>query len=252
MNSTNKILELNNISKTYYSIKDEVQVLNDISFDVYKNDFIGIIGPSGCGKSSILNIISNLDIDYKGKITKLKDLKIGYMFQEDTLFPWLTIYENAILPLTIAKKKTKENLKYVENLLIKYNLYDFKNKYPNELSGGMKQRLSLIRTLSSKPDLLLLDEPYSALDYQTRLNVSNDVYKIIKEEQITAIIVTHDIEEAISMCNKIIVLSNRPTQIKNTHIIKLTNNKDPISNRKTKEFPYYLNIIWKELNTNDT
>lgn len=245
MNSTNKLLEINNLSKTYYSLKDEIKVLNNISFDVYKNDFIGIIGPSGCGKSSILNIISNLDKDYKGTINKKENIKIGYMFQEDNLFSWLTIYENAILPLTISKTKTKENLNYVENLLKKYNLYEFKNKYPNELSGGMKQRLALIRTLAFKPDILLLDEPFSALDYQTRLKVSNDVYKIIKEEQKTTIIVTHDIEEAISMCNKIIVLSNRPTNIINTHIIKLSN--DPIHNRKTKEFLYYLNIIWKEI-----
>lgn len=251
MNSTNKILEINNLSKTYYSLKDETHVLDNISFDVYKNDFIGIIGPSGCGKSSILNIISNLDNDYKGEILKKENLKIGYMFQEDNLFPWLTIYENALLPLTITKTKTKENIDYIENLLKKYNLYEFKEKYPNDLSGGMKQRLALIRTLASKPDILLLDEPYSALDYQTRLKVSNDVFNIIKSEKITAIIVTHDIEEAISMCNKIIVLSNRPTKIKNNHIIKLTDSKDPIHNRKTKEFPYYLNIIWKEIDNDN-
>lgn len=195
MNSINKILEINNLSKTYYSIKDITHVLDNISFDVYKNDFIGIIGPSGCGKSSILNIISNLDNEYKGEIQKKENLKIGYMFQEDNLFPWLTIYENALLPLTIAKTKTKENIEYIEELLKKYNLYEFKEKYPNDLSGGMKQRLALIRTLASKPDILLLDEPYSALDYQTRLKVSNDVFNIIKSEKITAIIVTHDIEE---------------------------------------------------------
>ncbi len=251
MNSTNKLLEVNNLSKTYYSLKDEVKVIDNISFDVYSNDFIGIIGPSGCGKSSILNIVSNLDKEYKGNIIKKENIKIGYMFQEDNLFPWLTIYENALLPLTITKTKTKENINYVEKLLRKYNLEEFKNKYPNELSGGMKQRLALIRTLAFKPDILLLDEPYSALDYQTRLKVSNDVFNIIKEEKKTAIIVTHDIEEAISMCNKIIVLSNRPTNIINTHIIKLSNSKDPISNRKTKEFPYYLNIIWKEIEDND-
>lgn len=207
MNSINKILEINNLSKTYYSIKDITHVLDNISFDVYKNDFIGIIGPSGCGKSSILNIISNLDNEYKGEIQKKENLKIGYMFQEDNLFPWLTIYENALLPLTIAKTKTKENIEYIEELLKKYNLYEFKEKYPNDLSGGMKQRLALIRTLASKPDILLLDEPYSALDYQTRLKVSNDVFNIIKSEKITAIIVTHDIEEVIYRINIPLFLS---------------------------------------------
>lgn len=244
MNSTEKLLSINNLSKTFHSENDEIKVLDNISFDVYKKDFIGIIGPSGCGKSSILNIISNLDKDYKGTIDK-QNIKIGYMFQEDTLFNWLTIYENILLTLKITKENTKENKTYVDTLLKKYNLYEFKNKYPNELSGGMKQRVSLIRTLSYKPDILLLDEPFSALDYQTRLKVSEDVYKIIKKENKTAIIVTHDIEEAISLCNKIIVLSNRPTHIIKTHVLKLQNN--PIEHRNSKEFSYYHNLIWEEI-----
>ena len=243
MNSIKKILSINNLSKTFYSLTDEIKVLDNISFDVLENDFIGIIGPSGCGKSSILNIISNLDTKYKGTIKK-QNIKIGYMFQEDTLFDWLTVYENIILALKITKSNTKENQNYVKNLLKKYNLYEFKNKYPHELSGGMKQRISLIRTLSYKPDILLLDEPFSALDYQTRIKISEDVYNIIKNENKTAIIVTHDIEEAIALCNKVIVLSNRPTTIINTHIIKLDNQTQK---RNTKEFSYYYYQIWKEI-----
>lgn len=243
MNSIKKLLSINNLSKTFYSLKDEIKVLDNISFDVYENDFIGIIGPSGCGKSSILNIISNLDKEYTGTIKK-KNIKIGYMFQEDTLFDWLTVYENILLTLKITKSNTKENQNYVNNLLKKYNLYEFKDKYPNELSGGMKQRISLIRTLSYKPDILLLDEPFSALDYQTRIKIRNDVYNIIKNENKTAIIVTHDIEEAISLCNKIIVLSQRPTTIINTHIIKIN---DQTERRNSKEFSYYYNQIWKEI-----
>ena len=243
MNSIKKILSINNLSKTFYSLTDEIKVLDNISFDVLENDFIGIIGPSGCGKSSILNIISNLDTKYKGTIKK-QNIKIGYMFQEDTLFDWLTVYENIILALKITKSNTKENQNYVKNLLKKYNLYEFKNKYPHELSGGMKQRISLIRTLSYKPDILLLDEPFSALDYQTRIKISEDVYNIIKNENKTAIIVSHDIEEAIALCNKVIVLSNRPTTIINTHIIKLDNQTQK---RNTKEFSYYYNQIWKEI-----
>ena len=248
MTSTNKLLEINKLSKTFYSLNDELLVIDNISFDVFKNDVIALIGPSGCGKSSILNIISNLDKNYKGKIIKKQNIKIAYMFQEDTLFDWLTIYENATFNLKLTKQLTNENINYVNNLLKKYKLYEFKNKYPNELSGGMKQRLSLIRTLSLKPDILLLDEPFSALDYQTKLKILCDVYKIIKEENITAIIVTHDIEEAISLCNKIIVLTNRPTKIKNIHIIKT--NKNPIEIRDTKEFSYYHNLIWKEIDKN--
>ena len=250
MNTIKKLLSINGLSKTYYSLKDETKVLDDISFDIYEGDFIGLIGPSGCGKSSILNILSSLDKEYKGTIKTKENLKIGYMFQEDTLFPWLTIYDNAMLGLKISKTYTKENINYIDNLLKKYNLYDFKDKYPKELSGGMKQRLSLIRTLAFKPNILLLDEPYSALDYQTKLKVSNDVYQIIKNENKTAIIVTHDIEEAISMCSKIIVLSKRPTKIINSHIIKLSDSKDPINNRKAKEFSYYHNLIWKEIEKN--
>lgn len=250
MNLTNKILSVNNLSKTFYSLNDEIKVLNNVSFDIYENEFIGIIGPSGCGKSSILNILSNLDKSYNGNIKYKDDIKIGYMLQEDALFPWLTIYDNAILGLKISKKLNEENANYVINLLKKYGLIEFREKYPNELSGGMKQRLALIRTLATSPDILLLDEPYSALDYQTRLKVGNDVYNIIKEEHKTAIIVTHDIAEAISMCSKIIVLSNRPAKIKSIHKIELTDSKNPIENRKAKEFSSYYDLIWKEIDDN--
>lgn len=250
MNSTNKLLTVNNLSKTYYSLKDEILVLDNISFDVYEGDFIGIIGPSGCGKSSILNILSSLDKEFKGNINLKENITIGYMFQEDALFPWLTIYENAILGLKISKCLTKEKKEYVNYLLKKYGLIEFKDKYPNELSGGMKQRLALIRTLATNPDILLLDEPYSALDYQTRLKVGNDVFNIIKEEKKTVIIVTHDIEEAVSMCSKIIVLSKRPAKIKNIYNIILTDSSVPIENRKAKEFSSYYNLIWKEIDDN--
>lgn len=247
MNLTNKILSINNVSKSYYSLNGETNALDNISFDLYEGEFLGIIGPSGCGKSSILNIISGLDKEYKGKIWIKDGIKIGYMFQEDVLFPWLTILDNALLGLKISKKLNQENKNYVLNLLKKYGLYDFRNKYPSELSGGMKQRLALIRTLATKPDILLLDEPYSALDYQTRLNVGNDVYNIIKEEKKTVIIVTHDLSEAIASCDRIIVFSKRPSTIKNIHNIELTNKKSPIENRKTKEFSIYYDIIWKEI-----
>ncbi len=212
MNST-KILEVKSLYKKYHTLTNEIDVLNNINFSINKNDFVALIGPSGCGKSSILNIISNQDKNYDGQVIIKDNIKIGYMFQEDTLFPWLTVYQNAILGLKITKSLNKDNINYVEKLLKKYNLYSFKDNYPTSLSGGMKQRLSLIRTLAIKPDLLLLDEPFSALDYETKLQVRDDVYKILKEENITMLIVTHDIEEAKYLCNKIIVLSKRPSSV---------------------------------------
>lgn len=240
------LIKISNLSKSYYSINGETKTLNNISFDI-DNEFTGIIGPSGCGKSSILNIISNQDKDYNGNIIKNDNLKIGYMFQEDVLFPWLTIYENAILGLKISKTLNDENTKYVFHLLKKYNLFEFKDKYPHELSGGMKQRVALIRTLAIKPDLLLLDEPFSALDYQTRLNVCDDVYKIIKEENKAVVIVTHDVSEAVSFCDKVIVLSKRPANIKNVYNIKYDKKDAPTNNRKTKEFQDYFNLIWSDI-----
>jgi NitT/TauT family transport system ATP-binding protein len=233
MNSTN-ILSIKNLSKTYHTSLGETLAIKDISFDIKKEEFIGIIGPSGCGKSSILNIISNLDKDYTGKILINNNIKIAYMLQEDALFPWLTIMDNVLLPLKIEKKLTKENMIYATTLLKKYGLYEFKDKYPSFLSGGMKQRVALIRTLALKPDILLLDEAFSALDYQTKIKVSQDVYNIIKNENKTAILVTHDISEAIRLCNRIIVLSNRPSKIINTYDIN--NNID------------YHELIWNDLN----
>ena len=194
----NNILNVYNLSKTYHTILGETLAIKDITFDINKDEFVGIIGPSGCGKSSILNLISGLDKDYTGCININKNIKIAYMLQEDALFPWLTIIDNVLLPLKIKNNLTKDNIEYAKKLLKKYDLYDFKDKYPSFLSGGMKQRVALIRTLTLKPDILLLDEPFSALDYQTRLKVSDDVYKIIKNEHKTALIVSHDISECIS------------------------------------------------------
>ena len=249
--NTSSILEVKNISKVYHTIEGEIEALNNISFNINSGDFIGLIGPSGCGKSSILNIISNLDKNYKGNINIKNGIKVSYMLQEDTLFPWLTVFDNALLGLRIKHKLNKDNKEYVVSLLKKYGLYDFINKYPNSLSGGMKQRLALIRTLAMKPDILLLDEPYSALDYQTRLKVGDDVFKIIKEENKTVVIVTHDIAEAISMCNKIIVFSKRPAIIKNIHEINLSNKSTPINNRESKEFKDYYKLIWKEIDNSE-
>ena len=196
-----KILQVKNISKKYQSKQGEIKALENVSFDINKGEFVSIIGPSGCGKSTLLSIISGLEEKTEGeiiieeeKINKISN-KIGYMLQKDCLLEWRTILENVMLGLELKKIKTNKTKEYAINLLKKYNLYEFKDKYPSELSGGMRQRVALIRTLAVKPKILLLDEAFSALDYQTRIMVTNDIYKILKKEKITALIVTHDISE---------------------------------------------------------
>ena len=243
----NNLLEISNLKKSYYTKNGEIKAIDDISFKVKKGTFLSIVGSSGCGKSTLLNIIAGLDKKTDGIITFSKDIKIGYMLQEDALLPYLTVFENAVLGLELLGISDEENKKYVENLLITYGLKKFMNKYPHELSGGMKQRVALIRTLAIKPDLLLLDEPFSALDYQSRLKVSDDVYKIIKNENKTVIMITHDIAEAISLSDEVYVLSKRPSKIKKTYIINLTDKSTPINNRKCKEFPIYYEKIWSDL-----
>lgn len=243
-----KLLEINNISKTFNTLNGEINAIKSISFDVNNEQFIAIVGSSGCGKSTLLNIISGLLEKTNGTIKFYKENPIiGYMLQEDALLPYLNILDNATLGLSLKKIKTKENIEYTKRLLETYGLKDFIYKYPKELSGGMKQRVALIRTLAIKPDILLLDEPFSALDYQSRLSVSEDVYNIIKKEKKTVIMITHDIAEAISLSDKIIVLSKRPSIVKKIYDIKMENKSTPINNRTCKEFSDYYNKIWRDL-----
>ena len=198
-----KILSLKNISKKYQAKNGEIIAIENISFDVEKGEFVSIIGPSGCGKSTLLSIISGLEEKNTGNIIIDNEEviglspKIGYMLQKDSLLEWRTIYKNVIFGLEVKKIKNRENEEYVINLLKKYGLYEFKDKYPTQLSGGMRQRVALIRTLAIKPRILLLDEAFSALDYQTRIMVTNDIFQILKNEQITVLMVTHDISEGI-------------------------------------------------------
>ena len=242
----NNILTLKNISKTYYTKEKETLAINNISLEIPNNKIIAIVGPSGCGKSTLLNIIGSLEEKTKGEIIfSHKDIKISYMFQNDCLFPWLTILNNCLLGLKIQRKITNKDKENTIKLLEKYGLKDFINSYPNNLSGGMRQRVALIRTLAINPDILLLDEPFSSLDFDTRLLVADDVYKIIKKEKKTAIIITHDIEEAISIADTVIVLSKRPATIKKIININLTNASSPIHNRTCKEFQQYYQEIWE-------
>lgn len=244
----NNLLEIQNLSKIYHDKDRELLALKDISFKVKKDEFISIVGPSGCGKSTILSILSNMIDKSSGTITFNKDNpKIGYMLQEDSLFPWKTVLDNACLGLEIKKELNIETKQNVIKLLNKYGLKDFINSYPNSLSGGLKQRVALIRTLALNPDILLLDEPFSALDYQTRLTLSDDLKKIITNEKKTAIMVTHDIAEAISMSDKVIIITNRPGTIKKIIDINLDKKETPTENRKDNKFTYYYEMIWKEL-----
>ncbi|MCQ2387801.1 MAG: ABC transporter ATP-binding protein [Clostridia bacterium] len=249
----NKLLELKNISLSYQTIDNEIKAIDNLSFSCNDGDFISIIGPSGCGKTTILSIIAGLikptngSIIIDGKENNDKKEDLGYMLQKDQLFSWRTIEKNIYLPLEIKKTLTQKNKDYAKSLLKKYGLYNFRKNYPEQLSGGMRQRVALIRTLVSNPKLLLLDEPFSALDYQTRLSVTDDVYKIIKAEKKTAVLVTHDISEAISMSDIIVVLTERPAKVKRIFYPNLLGDS-PLKKRESKNFGLWFEKIWKELN----
>ena len=252
------ILEVKNVSKKYQSKENEVLALENINFRVKKGEFIAIIGPSGCGKSTLLSIISGLEKKTSGEIyienQKVEGgtSQIGYMLQKDCLLDWRNVWSNTLFGLEVKGKVTKEDKEYVEKLLKKYNLYEFKDKYPSELSGGMRQRVALIRTLATKPKILLLDEAFSALDYQTRIMVTNDIYNILRKENITTIMVTHDISEAISMSDRVLVLSKRPGTVKDIHKIDFEiENRTPINCRESPKFSKYFNTLWKELGVDE-
>ncbi len=249
-----KVVELKDISMTYHTLDGETHAVKDISFDIYNGEFVSIVGPSGCGKSTILSIIAGImkptsgSVLINGKQVDGTSDNVGYMLQKDHLFEWRTIIKNAVIGLEVKNKLSKSALKDTEELMEEYGLGEFKNHYPSQLSGGMRQRAALIRTLATSPDILLLDEPYSALDYQTRLAISEEIWLILKKEKKTAILVTHDIAEAVASSDRIIVLTNRPSCIKNIHVIELNcNEKSPIKCREAPEFRHYFNKIWKEL-----
>lgn len=248
------MLSVKNINHKYQDKNDETDAIENISFNAEQGKYISIVGPSGCGKSTLLSIICGLvkqtggEVYISGEKTDGISNKIGYMLQKDNLLEWRTVLNNVLFGLELQKKLDDESVAYSEKLLKTYGLYDFKEKYPSQLSGGMRQRVALIRTLSARPEILLLDEAFSALDYQTRLSVTDDVYRIIKNENKTTIMVTHDIPEAISMSDEIIVLTERPAKI--NEIIKVDfgeSAKTPLEKRKSPLFSKYFDVIWKEL-----
>ncbi len=249
------LLELKNISMKYQDVNQEVSAIDHISFTVKEGEFVVIIGPSGCGKSTLLSIVSGIlppssgSIYIKGEKSTGISKKVGYMLQNDNLLEWRSIYKNVLFGLEIQKQLTKENIEYANALLKTYGLYEFKDSFPSQLSGGMRQRVALIRTLVTKPDILLLDEAFSALDYQTRLAVTDDVYSILKKEKKTTLMVTHDIPEGISMADRVIVLSNRPARVQEIHDITFEGieNRTPLLCRKNPKFSSYFDLLWKEL-----
>lgn len=251
------VLKIKNVSKIYQAKNGEIEALKNINFTVNNGEFVSIIGPSGCGKSTLLSIIAGLEKKTEGSIyidgeeSFGLSPKIGYMLQRDSLLEWRNIYKNVIFGLEIRRINTPENRQYVEQLLKKYHLYEFKDKYPSQLSGGMRQRVALIRTLAIKPKILLLDEAFSALDYQTRLMVTKDIYEIIKNENVTTVMVTHDISEAISMSDRIVILSERPATVKVIYDVDFEmENRNPLNVRESPKFSKYFDSIWKELDVN--
>lgn len=249
-----KLLEIQKLSVYYQTKNAEIQAVDNLEFSVFKGEFVAIIGRSGCGKTSVLSVIAGLlpyegEIILNGKKVIKPQSNVGYMLQRDELFEWLTIEENIYLPLKIRKMKKDEKVKRnVERLIDKYGLKDFRKSFPSELSGGMRQRAALIRTLSCSPEILLLDEPFSALDYQTRLNVCDDVYSIIKREKKTALLVTHDISEAISVADRVIVLTARPAKVYTINKIDIDKNLTPLKRRESQRFSALFELLWRELN----
>ena len=254
------ILTLSDINYSYHELSGETKALENISFTVNPGEFIAIVGPSGCGKSTLLSIIAGLLIPKEGNVSlngapiASAKSRIGYMLLKDHLFEWRTVLSNVMLGLEIQKNVTEDTRKKALDLLKTYGLEEFTNAKPSQLSGGMRQRAALIRTLVLEPELLLLDEPFSALAYQPRLSVADDIWKIIKKEQKTAILVTHDLSEAVSMADRILVLSTRPGKlVKDVPIIfENLESPSPMNRRNAKEFKSYFNLIWKELNMHDS
>ena len=247
-----QVIRLDKIKKIYHSPQGETEAVCDLSFAVDDKEFVSLIGPSGCGKSTVLSLIAGLEKPSEGSIFRNYreddgEKHVGYMLQQDHLFPWLTVRQNALLGLSIQHKKTKNFVDVVDKLLVQYGLGGFADVYPSQLSGGMRQRAALIRTLAVDPVLLLLDEPFSALDAQTRLAVSDDIHGLIKKSGKTALMVTHDISEAISMSDRVIVLTKRPATVKTVVDVRFPDAETPLEKRKSPRFSAVFQELWEEL-----
>ena len=248
------VFEIRHVNFSYHTLQGETPALSDITFNVNPGEFIAIVGPSGCGKSTLLNLMAGMLTPESGcillkgeKLTEKNQRQIGYMLQQDYLLEWRSILRNVLLGLEIRRELTPESTAYAKKLLSQYGLEKFETSRPHELSGGMRQRAALVRTLVLKPELLLLDEPFSALDYQTRLTVGNDIGTIIRKQKKTAILVTHDLSEAVSLADRILILSSRPGRLRRIVNIKMPLELTPMERRNHSFFKDYFNMIWGEL-----
>lgn len=241
-----EILRFSDVTLIYHTKRGETTAAEGLNFSVHEGEFVAIIGPSGCGKTTLLSLAAGLLKPSAGTIERHGSC--GYMLQRDELFPWRTIEKNITLPLEIMRQNTAERREQAKRLAEKYGLKDFLRSYPSQLSGGMRQRAALIRTLATNPDILLLDEPFSALDYQTRLNVCDDVASIIREEGKTALLITHDISEAVSLADRVLVLTKRPARVAYTHELDFGEVNAPLKRREMPQFSGWFEVLWKELN----
>ena len=251
------IITIRSAALAYQAHNGEVEALRDVSFQVAEGEFVSIVGPSGCGKSTLLGVLAGLEtldggaVSLYGQPVTGASGRMGFMPQRDQLFEWRSIRDNVMLGLQIRRDRDPAHRDHVETLLKRYDLSEFAVKRPDQLSGGMRQRCALIRTLAIGPDILLLDEPFSALDYQTRLAVSSDIWRIIRSEGKTALLVTHDISEAVSMSDRVVVLSRRPATVKAVFDMGELRRMDPMKRRENPAFPRYFDAIWKELELHD-
>ena len=242
------LLSVENVSVYYHTPQGETEAVRDLSFSVEPGAFVAVVGPSGCGKTTMLSLIMGLNPPSKGQVRfPLGACPMGYMLQRDNLLEWRTLEKNAVLGLEVQHKLTEESRAKTVALLKKYGLGDFLSHYPSQLSGGMRQKAALIRTLALDPELLLLDEPFSALDYQTRLTLADEVFSIIRQEGKTALLVTHDIGEAVSMADRVLVFSDRPATLKREVVLDYPRGMTPLERRGTPAFQDYFAAIWKEL-----
>ena len=248
-------LQVSGLHHGYFNRGQYTEILQDISFSVPKGSFVCIVGPSGAGKTTLFNLLARFMPVQKGTILldgsadNAQRDKLGYMLQKDLLFPWRTILDNVLLGLDIHRRRDRRHIERAHEYLRRYGLEGYAHAYPNQLSGGMRQRAALIRTLMIEPSLILLDEPFSALDYQTRLLLENELFEINRREHRTMMLVTHDIGEAISLADRVIVLSHRPAHVKAIHEIHLTisGTRTPWEARKAPEYHTYFDILWQEL-----
>lgn len=251
------VVEIDRVNLTYHEPHAETMALTNLSLRVQSGEFVGVVGPSGCGKTSMLSLLAGLirpssgTVRIQGREPGQTQKPVGYMLQRDHLLDWRNIEGNVMLGLEVQRKKTPEGAAYARELLNTYGLGEFKRHYPRQLSGGMRQKVALIRTLALEPDILLLDEPFSALDYQTRLKLADEVHTIIKQEGKTAILVTHDIAEAISMSDRVLVFTARPGSIKGEYPIAFNGNASPLGRRNLPGFKDYFDVIWKEMDTDE-